>query len=65
MRCRFEVFFNGFRQIPAYIGHWVYFGLSSNRRNGPVVVNDFVVVGFPVADTMSDQLLLVDRLSGP
>ena len=32
MRCGFEVFFGGFRQISAYFGHWVYFGLSSNRN---------------------------------
>ena len=25
------MFFGGFRQISAYFGHWVYFGLSSNR----------------------------------
>ena len=24
------MFFGGFRQISAYFGHWVYFGLSSN-----------------------------------
>ena len=30
MRCRLEVFF---RQISAYLGHWVYFGLSSNRMS--------------------------------
>ena len=32
MRCELEVFFGGFRQISAYFGHWVYFGLSSNRE---------------------------------
>ena len=31
-------------------------------RKVPGDLNDFVVVGFPMADMMSDQFLLVDRL---
>ena len=37
IRCGLEVFFGGFRQISAYFGHWVYFGLSSNRLTGGAV----------------------------
>ena len=35
MRCGLGVFFGGFRQISAYFGHSVYFGLSSNRIKLP------------------------------
>ena len=40
------MFFSGFRQISAYFGHWVYFGLSSNPVN-PLL--NVLAVGFEPA----------------